>query len=75
MGDRNHLHVCRHCGVVHGTASSTPPEECLVCESGSFSEYTLNDLLREREPVEPQLPTPEGSQTEHTSRPGIRVRE
>ncbi|WP_396612537.1 hypothetical protein ACH9L7_04480 [Haloferax sp. S1W] len=57
MGDRNYLHICRHCGVVHGTASSTPPEECIVCGAITFSEYELNDVLRERQrpdrPVEP----------------------
>jgi hypothetical protein len=51
MGYRNHLHVCQHCGVVHATSSSTGPEECVVCEAITFSEYELNDLLREgREP-------------------------
>ena len=48
MGDRNHLHVCQHCGVVHATSSSTGPEACVVCEAFTFSEYELNDLLRER---------------------------
>lgn len=48
MGDRNHLHVCQHCGVVHATSSSTGPEECVVCEAFTFSEYELNDLLPER---------------------------
>lgn len=45
MGDRNHLHVCRHCGIVHATASSTAPERCVVCGAFTFSEYALNGFL------------------------------
>lgn len=45
MGNRNHLHVCQHCGIVHATASSTGPERCVVCDAFTFSEYELNGLL------------------------------
>lgn len=48
MGNRNHLHVCQHCGIVHATASATSPERCFVCRAVTFSEYELNDVLRER---------------------------
>ncbi len=48
MGNRNHLHVCQHCGVVHATASSTGPETCVTCDAITFSEYELNDLLEAR---------------------------
>jgi predicted nucleic acid-binding Zn-ribbon protein len=47
MGDRNHLHVCRHCGLVHATASSTGPEECIVCGAFTFSEYVPEPTDRE----------------------------
>ena len=54
MGDRNHLHVCRHCGIVHATASSTGPERCVVCDAFSFSEYELNGLLDDENEIEPR---------------------
>lgn len=39
MGNRNVLHVCQHCGIVHATSSSTAPEACFVCEAFTFSLY------------------------------------
>jgi predicted nucleic acid-binding Zn-ribbon protein len=39
MGNRNHLHVCQHCGVVHATSSTTGLERCVVCEAFTFSVY------------------------------------
>lgn len=48
MSNRNHLHVCQHCGIVHATASTTSPERCFVCRALTFSEYELNNVLRER---------------------------
>lgn len=48
MGNRNHLHVCQHCGVVHATASATAPERCVACEAFTFSGYEMNALLEER---------------------------
>ena len=39
MGDRNHLHVCRHCGNVMATSSTTGPRECFNCDESEFSQY------------------------------------
>lgn len=39
MGDRNHLHVCRHCGNVMATSSRSSPRECFNCEGEVFSQY------------------------------------
>ncbi|MFC7045993.1 hypothetical protein ACFQH6_11715 [Halobacteriaceae archaeon GCM10025711] len=39
MGNRNHLHVCQHCGLVQATASAIPPRACVVCDGLSFSRY------------------------------------
>ncbi|MCO8266485.1 hypothetical protein NKF06_07790 [Haloferax sp. AB510] len=52
MGDKNYLHVCQHCGVVHATASPTAPEACIVCEALTFSPSELNALLRESDRIE-----------------------
>ncbi|MFB6079648.1 MAG: hypothetical protein ABEJ81_01410 [Haloferacaceae archaeon] len=41
MGDRNHLHVCRHCGNVMATASETPPKECFNCTERNFSSFLV----------------------------------
>ncbi|AUV80402.1 hypothetical protein C2R22_00980 [Salinigranum rubrum] len=68
MGNRNHLHVCQHCGVVHATASSTGPRTCVVCDAFTFSEYELNGLLEARRAAES-----EESSTERT-RQFVRVR-
>lgn len=48
MGDKNHLHVCRHCGVVHATATTTPPRECIVCAAITFSQYQPEATQTER---------------------------
>jgi hypothetical protein len=48
MGNRNHLHVCQHCGVVHATSSSTAPKRCIACDAFVFSEYEPNGFLHER---------------------------
>jgi hypothetical protein len=58
MGDRNNLHVCQHCGVVHATSSATGPKRCVVCDAFTFSEHALNDLLAEGT-VEPRPERPE----------------
>jgi predicted nucleic acid-binding Zn-ribbon protein len=65
MGNRNHLHVCQHCGVVHATASSTGPRACVVCDAFTFSEYALNDRLEDRSAVgaEGGSPTDRARQT------------
>ncbi|POG53691.1 hypothetical protein [Haloferax marisrubri] len=60
MGDRNHLHVCQHCGVVHATASPTAPEACIVCEALTFSPSELNAFLRENSGTEPELTETDG---------------
>ncbi len=40
MEDRNHLHVCRHCGNVMATSSAeTGPRKCFNCEEEEFSLY------------------------------------
>lgn len=39
MGDKNHLHVCRHCGNVVGTSTLKGPRECFNCEGQEFSHY------------------------------------
>ncbi len=39
MGDKNNLHVCRHCGNVVATSSTTGPQKCFNCEGVSFSQY------------------------------------
>lgn len=39
MGDRNNLHVCRHCGNVVATSSTTGPQKCFNCEGEVFSRY------------------------------------
>jgi hypothetical protein len=39
MGDRNFLHVCRHCGNVMASSSPTGPRACVYCESANFSRY------------------------------------
>jgi predicted nucleic acid-binding Zn-ribbon protein len=39
MADRNHLHVCRHCGNVVATSSTTGPKSCFNCEGEDFSRY------------------------------------
>lgn len=45
MGDKNHLHVCRHCGNVVATSTTTAPEECFNCGEGDFSRYlTIPEL-------------------------------
>ncbi|WP_058825784.1 hypothetical protein [Haloferax sp. Q22] len=67
MGDRNHLHVCQHCGVVHATASPTAPEACIVCEALTFSPSELNALLREHSGTEPELTETEGERATRTS--------
>jgi rubrerythrin len=48
MGNRDHLHVCQQCGIVHAVASSTGPERCVVCRAVTFTEYELTDVSRER---------------------------
>jgi hypothetical protein len=40
MGDRNFLHVCRHCGNVKASSSPTGPRVCFNCESENFSSYS-----------------------------------
>jgi hypothetical protein len=52
MGYRNYLHVCQHCGVVHATASSTPPTRCVVCEGLTFSEHEPESRFGERHGIE-----------------------
>lgn len=47
MGDRNHLHICRHCGIVQATASETGPEMCIVCGGITFSQHHSNTTLGE----------------------------
>ena len=39
MGDRNHLHVCRHCGNVMATSTTTGPRKCFNCDEAEFSQY------------------------------------
>jgi predicted nucleic acid-binding Zn-ribbon protein len=39
MGDRNHLHVCRHCGNVVATGSPTGPQKCFNCGGTDFSQF------------------------------------
>jgi hypothetical protein len=54
MGNRNHLHVCQHCGLVHATSSSTPPTTCVVCDAFTFSLYEPE--LGSRGRTEPDRP-------------------
>ncbi|WP_144903218.1 hypothetical protein [Halobellus captivus] len=65
MGDRNHLHVCRHCGLVHATSSSTAPESCTVCKALTFSQYELNDVLHGH--AESRVNEPDDGQSIRTS--------
>lgn len=58
MGNRNHLHVCQHCGVVHATSSSTGPRKCVACDAFTFSECEPNGFLRERLTYEPPIRVP-----------------
>ncbi|RDZ65630.1 hypothetical protein C5B90_04535 [Haloferax sp. Atlit-12N] len=67
MGDKNYLHVCQHCGVVHATASPTAPKACIVCEALTFSPSELNALLRERRAIESELTEADGEQATRTS--------
>ncbi|AKU06752.1 MULTISPECIES: hypothetical protein [Haloferax] len=67
MGDRNHLHVCQHCGVVHATASPTAPEACVVCEALTFSPSELNALLRTRGRIDPESTETDGERARWTS--------
>lgn len=39
MGDKNHLHVCQHCGNVMATSSATGPQKCFNCGGEGFSQY------------------------------------
>jgi molybdopterin converting factor small subunit len=52
MADRNHLHVCRHCGNVMATSSNTGPRACPICESEQFSLFlVLPELILEEPEV------------------------
>ena len=64
MGYRNHLHVCQHCGVVHATASPTPPAACVVCDAFTFSASDLNDLLGATSGADPR---PRGADADRAS--------
>ncbi len=66
MGDRNYLHVCRHCGIVQATASETGPRACIVCGGITFSKHYSNASIREARVV-----TIEGQKT--NERAGERV--
>lgn len=54
MANRNHLHVCRHCGIVHATSSSKGPRKCMVCDEANFSEYEPDGFLRDKMGLEPK---------------------
>jgi hypothetical protein len=69
MGNRNHLHVCQHCGVVHATASPTGPKTCVVCDAFTFSEYELNGFLEEQ-----RAAGSEGESSTERTRQTVRVR-
>lgn len=69
MGYRNHLHVCQHCGLVHATASSTGPKQCVGCDAFTFSEYELNELLHEERDSNPQSNSGDVGRSKRVSSP------